>query len=78
LLLLTDSYYPGWEATLDGNPLPVLMVDILFRGVIVPAGSHQINFGFASAPYQLGKWVSLLGMVLWLGLVCCGLTGQQG
>ncbi len=46
LLVLADLYYPGWEATLDGRPVQILAVDEIFRGVIVPPGTHQVRLNY--------------------------------
>ncbi|MBU0618992.1 YfhO family protein [Patescibacteria group bacterium] len=44
LLILTDSYYPTWQALIDGQTTEIFMADYTFRAVVVPAGSHEIEF----------------------------------
>jgi hypothetical protein len=51
LLVLHDPYYPGWTAHIDGNATQIRPVDLLFRGVFVPAGTHHITFRFE--PFSL-------------------------
>lgn len=43
-LVLTDSYYPTWHATIDNQPASILQTDYNFRGVVVPKGSHTVEF----------------------------------
>lgn len=44
LLLLTDSFYPSWQATIDGQPTPIFQANQSFRAVIVPEGNHTITY----------------------------------
>jgi hypothetical protein len=46
ILVLHDLYYPGWEATVDDQEVPILKVNLLFRGVELPRGRHIIAFRF--------------------------------
>jgi hypothetical protein len=65
-LVLTDPYFPGWVARLDGKPTPMLRADYLFRAVVVPPGTHTVTFAFEPGSIALGAIVSLLafGVVL--------------
>ena len=46
VLVLTDNYYPGWMATVDGKESEILKTDYSFRGLVVPSGKHIIEFTF--------------------------------
>ena len=45
-LFLSDAYYPGWHATIDGAPTTIYRADIMFRAVFVPAGAHEIVYTY--------------------------------
>ncbi len=44
LLLLTDNYYPSWQATIDGLPTRIYKANHTFRSVLIPQGNHQVEF----------------------------------
>ncbi|MDB5545456.1 MAG: conserved rane protein of unknown function [Hyphomicrobiales bacterium] len=46
VVVLHDVYYPGWEARVDGVAKPLLRADLLFRGVEVGPGRHEVTFAF--------------------------------
>jgi hypothetical protein len=69
-LVLTDAYYPGWQATLDGQPVEILQADILFRAIAVPEGTHSLVFEFKPASFRQGLMVSSLALLATLiGLI---------
>jgi len=69
-LVLTDAWYPGWRATVDGVPVEIMRADVLFRGVQVPAGQHRVEFTYAPTSFLVGVGMSvitLVGCVLTVG-----------
>jgi uncharacterized membrane protein YfhO len=69
LLVLGDQYHPGWRAYLDGQPVAVLRVNHVLRGVLLPSGDHQVTFRFAPASLRTGIWLSLAGVLLLIIMV---------
>jgi hypothetical protein len=61
LLVLADSFYPGWQATVDGAAAPILATNHLFRGVPVPAGRHRVQFVYRPWTLPAGAAVTLAG-----------------
>ena len=64
-VVLSDVYYPGWQAMLDGEAAPVLRANYTFRAVPVPAGEHTLKMTFAPRTWRVGLTVSL---TTWLAL----------
>ncbi|MCL5091058.1 MAG: YfhO family protein [Patescibacteria group bacterium] len=64
LLLLTDTYDPGWLATIDGQKTKVLRADFNLRAVIVPKGEHLVNFVYFPNSYRMGLMLLALGLLL--------------
>ena len=57
-LVLVDAYDPGWRATVDGRPSPVLRANVAFRGVALPAGRHVVEFLYRPRSVMWGLWIS--------------------
>lgn len=69
LLVLGDSYYPGWEATVDGERAPIVRSNHIFRGVLLPPGEHEVVFVFRPCSLFLGLGIAFVGGLLAAGLV---------
>ena len=64
-LVILDAYAPGWRATLDGRPVPVLRGNGVFRAVALPAGRHEVECRYLPATLSRGGGFSLgLGLVM--------------
>jgi hypothetical protein len=63
-LVLLDTFYPGWEATLDGQSTPIYRADYLGRAVFVPAGEHTIRFEYHPRSFWVGVGLTLFTLVV--------------
>ena len=63
-LVLADSYFPGWEATIDGQPAPIYRADGNFRAVELAGGQHQVVLKYSPVSFKLGLFTSLLGLTV--------------
>ena len=59
ILVLTDTYMAGWKASINGTTTSVYVADHAFRAVVVPAGSHKVDFVYRPLSFQIGATVSL-------------------
>ncbi|MBN2058661.1 MAG: YfhO family protein [Candidatus Saganbacteria bacterium] len=59
-LFLSDTYYPGWRAYVDGKAAPIHRAKQMFRAVELPAGRHQVVFSYEPMSLRLGALISLL------------------
>lgn len=68
LLVQGEPFYPGWRAYVDGVERPLLRVNVLFRGVVVPPGQHEVVVRYEPASFRVGMAISLASLAL-LGLL---------
>lgn len=66
VLFLSDNYYPGWQAFLDGNATKIYRANYAFRSVIIPEGEHTISFVYNPMAYNVGKTISLISLFVFL------------
>jgi len=58
-LVVSENYYPGWTAAVDGRTAPVGRAQYVLIGVALPAGARSVELTFRSATYQRGKAITL-------------------
>ena len=64
VLVLTDSYYPGWRATVDGNPSELLLANGVQRAVALEDGPHRVLFEYRPWSFRLGAAISLISLLV--------------
>ena len=64
LLLLTDTWYPGWVAKVDGKLQPIYRTNYAFRGVFIEPGSHVVDFIYSPPKVWVGVGLFLIAAIL--------------
>jgi hypothetical protein len=71
-LVVSENYFPGWHATVDGKTAPVGLTDFNLIGVALPAGAKSISLRFVDAAYEKGKVVTLIALLVAIGAWVAG------
>lgn len=71
LLVLSDVFYPGWVATIDGRDAPIYRANVAFRAVAVPPGGHVVQFRYEPASFRYGAILSAVAVLI------AGLCGRM-
>jgi hypothetical protein len=77
LLVVAESWYPGWRATLDGQAAPILRANYLSQGVVVPAGRHVVELRYQPDSFTIGAALSGLAALAGLALVVWAVRGSS-
>jgi Bacterial membrane protein YfhO len=63
-LVVSENYYPGWKATVDGREATLSRADYTLIGVALPTGARTVQLSFDSSPYHMGKAITLVALAL--------------
>lgn len=74
-LVLNDSYYPGWEAVVDGQARDIRLANYFFRAVAVQPGDQEVVFRYRSRPLERGALASMATLIL--GVAGLGMAGVR-
>jgi hypothetical protein len=64
ILVLADSYYPGWKAYVDGKETTILRANHFYRAVRLPGGEHKVEFRYEPRSFKIGAMISLATLFL--------------
>ncbi len=63
MLILADTWYPGWMATIDGHPAAIQQAYLALRGVVLEQGDHRVEFHYEPASALIGAVMSAVGIL---------------
>lgn len=69
VVMLTDTYYPGWKVYVDNKESELFLANGIFRAVGVTAGKHNIEFKYQPESFKLGAIISAFSFIFWLVLI---------
>jgi Bacterial membrane protein YfhO len=78
MLVLSDNYFPGWKAKLDGRQVPIQRVDYVLRGVRIGSGAHTVEFRYEPLSWRIGWIVTLISSVGLLVALVVGWRRRRG
>jgi hypothetical protein len=71
-LVVSENYYPGWKATVEGKPAPIGRADYTFIGVELPAGARSVELDFTSPAYERGKVITWIAIAFGFLMLAAG------
>jgi len=67
-LYVSDTYYPGWRAYVDGKETKIYRADLAFRAIEVPKGKHTVVFKYVPMSFYIGLVLTIMGILLCIWL----------
>ncbi len=75
-LVLTDAWYPGWAATVDGKPVDIVRANVYFRAVPIEAGEHRVEFRYEPQALRVGAFISAVAWIV-VAIVLAASLGRR-
>ena len=64
--MIADSDVPGWTARLNGQVVPIQRVNLLARGIVVPAGRNRLDMHYVPEGWARGVALTRAGLLAWV------------
>lgn len=72
-LVVSEVFYPGWQAAVDGKAATIYQTDAVLRGIAVPAGTHALEMVFRPRSFIAGRMITFATFALWIILLATAL-----
>lgn len=66
VVVFSEIYYPGWQATIDGQPVDIARADYILRAMNVPGGEHTIEMWFDPQSIHITESIAYAALALLL------------
>jgi len=76
-LIVSENYFPGWKATIDGREGTTARADYTLIGVPLPTGAQNVDLSFNDAAYETGKVVTLIVLLVILVAIGAGVVAER-
>jgi Bacterial membrane protein YfhO len=77
LFVISENFYPGWRAFVDGREAQILRANSVMMAVVVPGGDHRVEFVFDPFSVKLGAGISALSLIALTGIAIVSLWGKR-
>lgn len=74
-LVLSDTYYPGWKAYVDGESTKIFRANYLMRAIKLSEGNHNVVFRYEPLSFRIGLYITLISLCV--GIMICLGTGRK-
>jgi hypothetical protein len=69
VLVASQTYYPGWKASIDGASVPVVPANYALTAISLPSGEHDVRFFYDPASIRIGATVSVISLTIMSALI---------
>lgn len=77
LLVLSDTYYPGWKVYVNEKESDIIQTNLIYRGVVIGSGQHKVRFVFEPTSVRVGFWISVVSLVAFGTVGIVGITRRR-
>lgn len=76
-LVVSENWYPGWRAVVDGRPATVARADYTLMGIPLSAGARRVELSFADPVYARGRIVTIVALLITFALIAGGFVVER-
>jgi hypothetical protein len=78
VVVIAQTWYPAWEARVDGSPAILWRANHAFQALEVPAGSHRVELRYRDRAFERGAWLGLASLAVCAGIIVRTRRGRAG